>query len=91
MAGKLKGEILAQTPRGSLLLSVSMSFDTSSLSPMRVEVMAVADSTTCRPRRTSPLASARVLPCSRVMAAAISGVWARIKCWSLVCQLVDPG
>jgi hypothetical protein len=46
MAGKLKGVMAAQTPRGNRREYVSMSRATSSLSPSNVDVMAVADSTT---------------------------------------------
>lgn len=46
IAGKLKGVIAAHTPRGNRREYVSMSLATSSLSPRRVEVMAVAVSTT---------------------------------------------
>ena len=48
---------LAQTPRGSLLVSVSISLLTSIFSPSRVLVALHAVSTTCRPRNTSPRAS----------------------------------
>ena len=58
IAGKLKGVMAAVTPSGSRREYVSMSEATSSLSPRRVEVIAVAVSTTCNPRPTSPSASA---------------------------------
>ena len=46
MAGKLKGVIAAQTPRGSRREYVSISCATSSLSPRSVDVIALAVSTT---------------------------------------------
>lgn len=83
IAGKLNGVIAAVTPRGSLLEYVSMSLATSSLSPNNVDVMAVAVSTTWRPRPTSPWASAKVLPCSRTMDLAMSWECCRMRCCSL--------
>lgn len=48
---------LAHTPNGRRLVSVSMSLDTSILSPIKAVGMLQALSTTWRPRRTSPCAS----------------------------------
>ena len=70
MAGKLKGQMAATTPRGSRYDLVSISFATSNTSPVICVVIPQAVSATCRPRRTSPFASAIVLPCSSVMLAA---------------------
>ena len=83
IAGKLNGVMAAVTPRGSRREYVSMSAATSSLSPRRVDVMAVAVSTTCRPRPTSPSASAYVLPCSSTIDLAMSPACSRIRCCSL--------
>src|SRR5579875_3898630 len=73
LAGKLKGAIPAQTPRGCRIVSQStlramLAID----SPMIKLGMPQANSTTSIPRRTDALASGRVLPCSRVTVRAIS-------------------
>lgn len=60
----------ATTPKGSRYVLVSMSLATSNTSPFRNSGAPQAASATCSPRRTSPLASAKVLPCSSVMLAA---------------------
>lgn len=83
MAGKLKGQMAPVTPNGSLMLVVSISFATSTLSPFSNDGIAQAASTTCSPRKTSPLASAWVLPCSSEMLAAISDWYCRIRAWYL--------
>lgn len=57
-----------------------MSFATSSTSPVICVVIPQAVSATCRPRRTSPLASPNVLPCSSVMLAANLSQFSRIRC-----------
>lgn len=84
IAGKLNGQIAPVTPRGNLILVVSMSLATSTLSPFIKVGIAVMVSTTCRPRNTSPMASACVLPCSRVMLAAISDWYWRMRAWYLL-------
>lgn len=48
-AHKLKGQIAAPTPSGASLVSVSMSFETSSFCPMSIFGMPHALSTTCNP------------------------------------------
>lgn len=73
----------APTPRGLLRTYVSMSRLTSSLSPTISFGNAHKLSTTCRPRPTSPRASAYVLPCSRTMLRARSGKWCLMRCWYL--------
>src|SRR5471030_238777 len=45
--------------------------------------MLAACSTTSRPRKMSPSASSRVLPCSAVSVAASSAMFSRISCWYL--------
>jgi hypothetical protein len=52
-----EGPNLAQTPSGSRLVSVSISFETSIFSPMSAVAAPHAVSTTWSPRRTSPWAS----------------------------------
>lgn len=79
MAGKLNGAMAAVTPSGILLVSVSMSLDTSSFCPITSDGNPQADSTTCNPRRTSPFASARVLPCSRTIDLAMSSWYLRSR------------
>mmetsp|Transcript_46345 Transcript_46345/g.116712 ORF Transcript_46345/g.116712 Transcript_46345/m.116712 type:complete len:380 (+) Transcript_46345:436-1575(+) len=75
MAGKLKGVMPAHTPSGWRYEYVSMWRDTfSTVSPMMLVAVAHDCSTTSRPRKTSPRASTRVLPCSRVMELASSSV-----------------
>ena len=62
MAGKLKGQMAATTPKGTRIVWVSMSEETSRTSPIICVGIAVVASTTWTPRSTSPLASANVLP-----------------------------
>lgn len=81
--GKLKGQTAATTPSGSLRMYVSMSFETSIWSPSMSDGTPHAVSTTWRPRSTSPLASANVLPCSRTIDRAISSWFSLMSCWNL--------
>ena len=82
MAGKLNGVIPAQTPSGCWILYISTPVATFSINaPCCRLPMPEACSTTSRPRNTSPLASARVLPCSSVSMAASSSMLSRISCW----------
>mmetsp|Transcript_18877 Transcript_18877/g.47033 ORF Transcript_18877/g.47033 Transcript_18877/m.47033 type:complete len:229 (-) Transcript_18877:85-771(-) len=84
MAGKLKGQMPAVTPSGWRMLYESMPVLTfSAISPIWYVAMPHACSTTSRPRNTSPLASASVLPCSSVMMAASGSMWSRMSCWYL--------
>ena len=84
MAGKLNGAIPAQTPRGCLRLYVSTLVERfSDVSPIVKVGMLQQCSTTSRPRKTSPAASARVFPCSVVMLAARSSMLSRIRAWNL--------
>src|SRR5438045_5421386 len=66
IAGKLKGHIADTTPRGTRIVEVSMSAETSRDSPIIWDGIAVAPSTTCNPRSTSPFASASVFRCDFV-------------------------
>jgi hypothetical protein len=75
IAGKLNGQTAAPTPRGSRRTYVSISFDTSILAPSSSFGIAHIASTTCWPRRTSPLASAKVLPCSRLFLFCLGEWW----------------
>ncbi|MDT4814248.1 hypothetical protein FQZ97_472480 [compost metagenome] len=61
------------TPPATLLAS----------SPICRVPMLAACSTTSRPRKMSPSASGRVLPCSAVRMAASSFMFSRISCWYL--------
>ena len=73
MAGKLNGVMPATTPRGCLIEYESTPVDTFSEKPPFCRCgMPQANSTTSRPRATSPAASAATLPCSLVISAAIS-------------------
>ena len=73
MAGKLNGVITPHTPTGWRIEVTSICVDTDSEnSPFCKAGMPQANSTTSRPRAISPSASLRTLPCSEVMAAAIS-------------------
>eukprot|EP00760_Papus_ankaliazontas_P005651 PhM_4_TR12695/c0_g1_i1/m.105198 len=84
MAGKLKGQMPAVTPRGCLNEYRSMWWDTlSSVSPCISEPMPQACSTTSSPRKTSPLASVSVLPCSCVSTAARRSMFERTRSWYL--------
>ena len=77
MAGKLKGVMPAQTPTGSRVAEPSMPAASSGrTSPLAIWPMPQASSTTSRPRRTSPLASSRVLPFSRQTISARPSAWA---------------
>ena len=53
----------------------------SKVSPISREAAPQANSTTSNPRKTSPLASPRVLPCSFVISAAMSSMFSLIACW----------
>ena len=84
IAGKLKGAIPAHTPRGTLYEYVSMPLETfSSVSPIKWLAAPQVVSTTSRPLKTSPRASARVFPCSLVMMAASSSWCSRMSAWYL--------
>ena len=65
IAGKLNGQIPAQTPTGTrqVWLSIPRAMDASA-SPMARDGIPQAKSTTSIPRRTSAVASARSLPFS---------------------------
>lgn len=91
IAGKLKGQIAAVTPKGSRYERVSISLATSKTSPGIMVVIPHMVSATCRPRKTSPLASAKVLPCSRVMLAARRSQCSRIRATNLnmICCLAS--
>eukprot|EP00698_Gefionella_okellyi_P013677 TRINITY_DN3763_c0_g1_i1.p1 TRINITY_DN3763_c0_g1~~TRINITY_DN3763_c0_g1_i1.p1 ORF type:complete len:705 (-),score=165.84 TRINITY_DN3763_c0_g1_i1:76-2190(-) len=81
MAGKLKGVIPAQTPNGWRYEYRSMSLDTlPTVSPIINDGMLNVCSTTSRPRKTSPCASAKVLPCSVVIDSANASMLSRISC-----------
>lgn len=67
IAGKLKGQMAAPTPSGSILVKVSMSRETSMFLPNSSVGMLVAIWTTCNPLVTSPMASAKVFPCSKLI------------------------
>lgn len=67
MAGKLKGQIPAHTPRGCLYeYESSDEARFSAVSPIIKVAAPHVCSTTSRPRKTSPRASARVLPCTQI-------------------------
>jgi hypothetical protein len=67
IAGKLNGAIPATTPNGALNEYVSIPLPTFYIvSPIDNEAIEQACSTTSKPLRTSPLASGRVFPCSKV-------------------------
>ena len=73
MIGKLNGVMPATTPSGWRNVCESTPPETWSLnSPLSICGMPAANSTTSRPRTTSPLASSSVLPCSELMIAASS-------------------
>ena len=73
MAGKLKGVIPAQTPRGWRKLAQSRPLETfSTVDPwIRVD-MPQANSTTSMPRLTDPRASSGIFPFSREIQSASS-------------------
>ena len=76
MAGKLNGVIPATTPSGCLIEYESTPVDTFSEKPPLSRCgMPQANSTTSRPRATSPAASEATLPCSLVISAASSAMW----------------
>ena len=76
MTGKLKGVIPATTPSGWRRERASTPLDTSSEnSPFNRCGIPQANSTTSRPRATSPRASSVTFPCSAVMS------WARSSRW----------
>ena len=73
MAGKLNGVMPATTPSGWRIWYTSIPVLTCSEKPPLSRCgMPVANSRFSRPRATSPSASVRTLPCSRVRCAAIS-------------------
>ena len=75
--GKLNGQMPATTPTGNRTSSSSMPFAIWSSAVPRSSVGAPqARATTSIPRRTSPRASASVLPFSAVTSAASSSTWA---------------
>jgi len=72
IAGKLKGEITPTTPSGWNIEKASTLVETfSEWPPLSRWGIPQANSTTSRPRVTSPTASAITLPCSAVMISAI--------------------
>ena len=76
MAGKLNGVIPATTPSGWRIEYESTSVETFSEKPPLSRCgMPQANSTTSRPRATSPAASLATLPCSSVMSFASSVAW----------------
>ena len=84
IAGKLNGAMPAHTPSGSRNETVSMPPPTPpTVSPICSVAALQHSSTTSSPRKTSPRASASVLPCSRVMLAASSSVCSRMRACSL--------
>mmetsp|Transcript_48877 Transcript_48877/g.116380 ORF Transcript_48877/g.116380 Transcript_48877/m.116380 type:complete len:217 (-) Transcript_48877:57-707(-) len=85
MAGKLKGAIPATTPSGCRIVCVSMLVEICSMdSPMVIDGIAIACSTTSMPRKTSPMASALVLPFSATITSAIRPWLATRREWSLM-------
>ncbi|SHS55849.1 Uncharacterised protein [Mycobacteroides abscessus subsp. abscessus] len=84
MAGKLNGGIPATTPRGWRMEYTSMPVPAPLVySPLIRWGMPVANSQTSSPRSISPLASARVLPCSWESIAARSSISARTRSTNL--------
>ena len=78
MAGKLNGVMPATTPSGWRIEYASTPVDTfSENSPLSRCGMPQANSTTSRPRATSPAASDATLPCSALISAAMSACRAR--------------
>src|ERR1700729_3944427 len=76
MAGKLNGVMPATTPTGCLMDYESPPVETFSENPPLSRCgMPQANSTTSRPRATSPAASEATLPCSSVMSFASSVAW----------------
>ena len=92
MTGKLNGVMPATTPSGWRSECESTPEDTDGVaSPLSRWPRPQANSTTSRPRVTSPVASESTLPCSRVISAARSSRWpctssrnANITCARLV-------
>ncbi len=83
MPGKLNGVMMATTPTGWRIMISSMPRAMSStLLPIISVGMPHATSTFSMPRRSSPSASASVLPHSRVIAAARSRMLASSSCFS---------
>ena len=77
MAGKLNGVMPATTPTGCLIEYESIPLETFSENPPLSRCgMPQANSTTSRPRATSPAASEATLPCSSVISCAISPAFA---------------
>src|SRR5699024_7261305 len=73
MAGKLNGEMIADTPTGWRMDCTSTPVEAfSEYSPLSRYGALQASSTTSMPRATSPSASSSTLPCSSVMIAASS-------------------
>jgi hypothetical protein len=73
MAGKLNGEMIATGPSGCRIEETSTPVETfSDVDPLSRCAMPQANSTTSRPRATSPRASEVTLPCSAVRIAASS-------------------
>mmetsp|Transcript_40631 Transcript_40631/g.121182 ORF Transcript_40631/g.121182 Transcript_40631/m.121182 type:complete len:233 (+) Transcript_40631:1170-1868(+) len=92
MAGKLNGHMPPTTPRGWRTDLQSIPLATfSSTSPMRNGAMPHAASTTSRPRKTSPLASDSVFPCSAVTDSASESMLSRISSWYLSITRVRVG
>ena len=80
MAGKLNGVMPATTPTGCLIEYESTPVETFSENPPLSRCgMPQANSTTSRPRATSPAASEATLPCSSVISCAISLAWDRMS------------
>src|SRR5499427_8960087 len=78
MAGKLNGVMPATTPTGCLIEYESTPVETFSENPPLSRCgMPQANSTTSRPRATSPAASEATLPCSEVIS------WARFAAFAL--------
>ena len=78
MAGKLNGVMPATTPTGCLIEYESTPVETFSENPPLSRCgMPQANSTTSRPRATSPAASEATLPCSSVISCAIWLAWDR--------------
>ena len=79
-AGKLKGVMPAATPIGCRTAWLSIPTPMFSvISPFRSCGAPQANSTTSRPRVTSPRASEMTLPCSALMIAASSSAWVSMR------------
>ena len=80
ITGKLKGVMPTQTPTACRMLQASIPLPTCSVySPFNRCGIPQANSTTSRPRCTSPLASSKVFPCSAVIAMASASVLRSIQ------------